>query len=154
MIDSAALPYTVVNAGVSGETSSAMVRRLDWLLRQPFEVIVIETGANDGLRGISVDAMRDNIQHAIGRIREARPDARIVLVQMEALPNMGRAYTQQFRGAFPKLAKDNQVVLLPFLLDGVAGRAELNQADGIHPNYDGERIVARNVWKGLRPILQ
>ena len=154
MIDSASLAYTVVNAGVSGETSSAMLRRLDWLLRQPFDVIVIETGANDGLRGISVDAMRDNIQRAIGRIREARPDARIVLIQMEALPNMGRAYTQQFRGAFPKLAKDNRVVLLPFLLDGVAGRAELNQADGIHPNYEGERIVARNVWKGLRPMLQ
>jgi acyl-CoA thioesterase-1 len=98
--------------------------------------------------------MRDNIQHAIGRIREARPDARIVLVQMEALPNMGRVYTQQFRNAFPTLAKDNHVVLLPFLLDGVAGRGELNQADGIHPNYAGERIVARNVWKGLRPILQ
>lgn len=154
MIDSAALPYTVVNAGVSGETSSAMLRRLDWLLRQPFDVIVIETGANDGLRGISVDAMRENIQRAIARIRQARPAARIVLVQMEALPNMGRAYTQQFRNAFPRLAKDNQVVLLPFLLDGVAGRGELNQADGIHPNYDGERIVARNVWKGLRPILQ
>ncbi|HEY8175368.1 MAG TPA: arylesterase [Gemmatimonadaceae bacterium] len=154
MIDSAALPYTVVNAGVSGETSSAMLRRLDWLLRQPFDVIVIETGANDGLRGISVDAMRENIQRAIARIRQARPAARIVLVQMEALPNMGRAYTQQFRNAFPRLAKDNHVVLLPFLLDGVAGRGELNQADGIHPNYDGERIVARNVWKGLRPILQ
>jgi acyl-CoA thioesterase-1 len=154
MIDSAALPYTVVNTGLSGETSSAMLRRLDWLLRQPFDVIVIETGANDGLRGISVNAMRDNIQHAIGRIRETRPAARIVLIQMEALPNMGRAYTQQFRSAFPKLAKDNQVVLLPFLLDGVAGRAELNQADGIHPNYEGERIVARNVWKGLRPILR
>jgi acyl-CoA thioesterase-1 len=154
MIDSAALPYTVVNAGVSGETSSAMFRRLDWLLRQPFDVIVIETGANDGLRGISVDAMRENIQRAIARIRQARPAAGIVLVQMEALPNMGRAYTQQFRNAFPRLAKDNHVVLLPFLLDGVAGRGELNQADGIHPNYDGERIVARNVWKGLRPILQ
>jgi acyl-CoA thioesterase-1 len=154
MIDSASLAYTVVNAGVSGETSAAMLQRLDWLLRQPFDVIVIETGANDGLRGISVDAMRDNIQRAIGRIREARPDARIVLVQMEALPNMGKAYTQQFRGAFPKVAKDNHVVLLPFLLDGVAGRSELNQADGIHPNYEGERIVARNVWKGLRPMLQ
>jgi acyl-CoA thioesterase-1 len=154
MLDSAALPYTVVNAGVSGETSSAMLRRLDWLLRQPFEIIVIESGANDGLRGISVDAMRDNIQHAISRIREARPSARVVLVQMEALPNMGRTYTKQFRDAFPKLAKDNHVVLLPFLLDGVAGRTELNQGDGIHPNYEGERIVARNVWKGLRPILQ
>jgi acyl-CoA thioesterase-1 len=154
MIDSASLAYTVVNAGVSGETSSAMLRRLDWLLRQPFDVIVLETGANDGLRGISVDAMRANVQRAIERIKDARPAARIVLVQMEALPNMGRAYTQQFRGAFPKLAKDNEIVMLPFLLDGVAGRTELNQADGIHPNYAGERIVARNVWKGLRPILQ
>jgi acyl-CoA thioesterase I len=154
MIDSAGLGYTVVNAGVSGETSSAMLRRMDWLLRQPFDVIVIESGANDGLRGISVDAMRENIQRAIERVRAARPAAQIVLVQMEALPNMGMTYTQQFRGAFPKLAKDNRVVLLPFLLDGVAGRAELNQPDGIHPNYEGERIVARNIWKGLRPMLQ
>lgn len=154
MIDSAGMKYDVVNAGVSGETSSDLLGRLDWLMRQPFDVVVIETGANDGLRGISIDAMQRNIQQTIERIRQARPAARIVLVQMEALPNMGKTYTQRFRDAFPQVAKSNHVVLLPFLLDGVAGRSELNQADGVHPNYEGERIVARNIWKGLKPLLQ
>jgi len=153
MIDSAGMRYGVVNAGVSGETSSGLLGRLDWLMRQPFDVVVIETGANDGLRGISVDAMRRNIQQTIERIRQTRPAARIILVQMEALPNMGRSYTQQFRDAFPQVAKSSNVVLLPFLLEGVAGRSELNQPDGVHPNYEGERIVARNIWKGLKPLL-
>jgi len=153
-IDSTGLAYEVVNAGVSGETSSALVRRLEWLLRQPFAVVVIETGANDGLRGIPIATMRSNIQQIIERIGVVRPDARIVLVQMEAPPNLGTAYTREFRSVFPELAKQNNVVLLPFLLQDVAGRRELNQADGIHPNYDGERIVARNVWKGLRPLLR
>jgi len=154
MIDSAGLRYSVVNAGVSGETSSALLRRLDWLLRQSFAVVVIETGANDGLRGIPIETMRANIQRIIERVRAERPEARIALVQMEAPPNLGAGYTRQFRSVFPELARANNVVLLPFLLDQVAGARELNQADGIHPNYDGERIVARNVWKGLRPLLQ
>ena len=153
-IDSAGLPYEVVNAGISGETSSALVRRLEWLLRQPFAVVVIETGANDGLRGIPIATMRSNIQQIIDRVRATRSVARIVLVQMEAPPNLGTAYTREFRSVFPELAKRNNVVLLPFLLQDVAGRRELNQADGIHPNYEGERIVARNVWKDLRPLLQ
>ncbi len=154
MIDAADLPYTVVNAGVSGETSSALLRRLDWLLRQPFDVVVIETGANDGLRGIPVATMRQNIETIIERIRAGRPNARIVLVQMEAPPNLGAAYTREFRETFPQVARAKRVELLPFLLQDVAGRRELNQADGIHPNYEGERIVAQNVWKALRPVLQ
>lgn len=154
MIDSAGLPYSVVNAGVSGETSSALLRRLDWLLRQPFAVVVIETGANDGLRGIPVETMRSNVQQIIDRIRTTRPEARVALVQMESPPNLGAGYTREFRRVFPELAAKNGVVLLPFLLQDVAGIRDLNQADGIHPNYEGERIVARNVWKGLRPLLQ
>jgi acyl-CoA thioesterase-1 len=154
MIDSAGLAYEVVNAGVSGETSASLLRRLDWLMRQPFDVIVIETGANDGLRGIAVDEMRRNITRIIERVRAARPDARIVLAQMEAPPNLGALYTRQFRRAFVEIAEATGSHLLPFLLDGVAGIRELNQGDGIHPNYEGERIVARNVWKGLRPMLQ
>jgi acyl-CoA thioesterase-1 len=154
MIDSAGLPYTVVNAGVSGETSAALLRRVDWLMREPFDVVVIETGANDGLRGIPVDAMSTNIQQVIDRVRSKRPGARIALMQMEAMPNMGATYTRQFHAAFGELARRNGIVLLPFLLDSVAGRADLNQADGIHPNYEGERIVARNVWKGLRELLR
>ena len=153
MIDNAKLNYTVVNAGVSGETSAALLRRIDWLLQQPFDVLVIETGANDGLRGIPIAEMRRNIESVIARARSARPNAKIVLIQMEALPNLGVSYTRDFHDVFPAVARASKTDLLPFLLDGVAGDRELNQADGIHPNYVGERIVARNVWKGLRPLL-
>jgi acyl-CoA thioesterase I len=154
MIDSAGLSYSVVNAGVSGETSSALLRRLDWLLRQPFDLVVIETGANDGLRGIPIETMQGNVEQIIEHMKQARPDARVALVQMEALPNLGIRYTQRFREVFPDVAKRTGATLIPFLLQDVAGRRDLNQADGIHPNYAGERIVARNVWKGLRPLLQ
>jgi acyl-CoA thioesterase-1 len=153
-IDSAALAFDVVNAGVSGETSSALLRRMDWLLRQRFELVLIETGANDGLRGIPVATMESNIRQIIQRIRSARPEARIALMQMEAPPNLGRSYTQRFREVFPEVARSENVTLLPFLLEGVAGRREMNQGDGIHPNEAGSRIVAENVWKGLRPLLQ
>ena len=154
-VDSTRLAYRVVNAGVSGETSSGLLRRLDWLLQQRLDVIVIETGANDGLRGVPVMAMRDNLQQIITRIRSAQPWATIALIQMEALPNMGRTYTESFQATFPDLARRNQgVVLLPFLLDGVAGERDLNQGDGIHPNEQGERIVAANVWKALKPLLR
>jgi acyl-CoA thioesterase-1 len=153
-IDSAGLRYEVVNAGVSGETSSGLLQRLDWLLRQKFDVVLIETGANDGLRGIPIETMESNIRQIIERVRAARPGARIVLVQMEAPPNLGRSYTQRFRGVFPSVAKAENVELLPFLLDGVAGERELNQGDGIHPNVEGSRVVAENVWRGLRPLLQ
>lgn len=154
MIDSVGLPYEVVNAGVSGETSSSLVRRIDWLLRQEFEVIVIETGANDGLRGIPIETMRSNVEQIVERVRAARPGARIVLAQMEAPPNLGRSYTQRFRNVFPEVAARYAIALIPFILDGVAGRRELNQADGIHPNLQGERIVAENVWRALRPLLE
>jgi acyl-CoA thioesterase-1 len=154
MLDSAGLPFRVVNAGVSGETSSGLLRRVDWLLQQKLGVVVIETGANDGLRGVPVDAMRANLKQIIRRIRAAQPDVVIALVQMEAMPNMGQSYTDAFRAAFPELAREENVHLLPFLLDGVAGDRELNQADGIHPNAAGERIVARNVWKALKPLLR
>ena len=154
MIDSASLPYTVVNVGVSGETSSALVRRLDWLMRQPYAVAVVETGANDGLRGIPVETMESNIEQILTRLHASRPEARIALIQMEAPPNLGSAYTQRFRAVFPEVASRTGSTLLPFLLQDVAGRRELNQADGMHPNYEGERRVARNVWKGLRPMLQ
>jgi len=154
MIDSAGLPFRVVNAGVSGETSAGLRRRVDWLLQQKLGVVVIETGANDGLRGVPVDAMKANLKQIIRRIRAAQPDVAIALIQMEAMPNMGKAYTDAFRAAFPQLAREENVHLLPFLLDGVAGDRDLNQGDGIHPNEAGERIVARNVWKALKPLLR
>ena len=152
-IDAASLPFEVTNAGVSGETTSGLEARLDWLLRGNFDVVVLESGANDGLRGIPVDGMRRNLVEIISRIRREHPNARVVLVQMEAPPNMGRQYTVAFHEAFPSVAKETGVTLLPFLLDGVAGKPGLNQGDGMHPNQRGEHIVADNVWRSLEPLL-
>lgn len=153
-IDSAGLPFQVVNAGVSGETSSGLIDRLNWLLRGTFDVFIIETGANDGLRGIPAATLRTNLETALDRIKAKRPDATVLLIQMEALPNLGARYTADFHAVFPTVAREKGVTLLPFLLDKVAGRRDLNQGDGVHPNYVGERIVAANVWRGLRPILE
>jgi acyl-CoA thioesterase I len=115
--------------------------------------MVLETGANDGLRGIPPATLKANLEKAITRIKATRPDARVVLVQMEALPNLGPTYTAEFHAVYPAVAKETGVTLLPFLLANVAGQRGLNQADGVHPNQIGERIVADNVWKGLEPIL-
>ncbi len=153
-IDSLGLNYRVVNAGVSGETSAGALKSIGWLMRSPASVVVIETGANDGLRGLSVRAMRENIQGIIDTVRSEHPDARIVLVGMEAPPNLGARYTSEFRAAFPDLARANHATLVPFLLEGVAGVDSLNQADGIHPNPKGARVVADNVWKVLLPVLR
>jgi len=153
-IDSAGLAFDVVNAGVSGETSSGLLDRLDWLLRANFDVMVLETGANDGLRGIPVVALRSNLETALDRIKAKRPDARILLVQMEALPNLGPKYAADFHSAFTTVAKEKGVTLMPFLLTDVAGHRELNQADGVHPNNAGERIVAENLWRSLKPVLE
>ena len=145
--------YEVVNAGVSGETSADLRRRIGWLLRRPATVIVIETGANDGLRGLSVDSMRVNIQAILDSVRAEQPAARVILAAMEAPPNMGPRYAASFRRTMPELARRNGVSLLPFLLAGVAGVDTLNQADGMHPNVRGAQIVAANVLRVLRPLL-
>jgi acyl-CoA thioesterase-1 len=153
-IDSAGLPYTAVNAGVSGETSAGALRRIDWLLQQPVAVLVIETGANDALRGLNVDTMSANIQAVIDHARKLNPPPAIVLVGMRAPPNMGPDYVRRFRAAFPALAEKNEVPLVPFLLDGVAGRPSLNQGDMIHPTAQGQRIVAATVWRVVGPVLR
>jgi acyl-CoA thioesterase-1 len=152
-IDSAGLAYQVVNAGVSGETAAGLLGRLDWVLRQPASVVVIETGANDGLRGQSVAATRATIGQILDRVKREKPTAKVVLVQMEAPTNMGAQYTAAFHAMYPALAREKGVTLLPFLLDRVAGDPALNQADGVHPNYRGEPIVAENVWRGLQGVL-
>lgn len=149
-IDSAGLPYRVVNAGVSGETSAGALRRIDWLLRQPVEVVVLETGANDMLRRLEPDSTRANIQRIIDRIEEVRPGAEVVLVGMMAPRHLGAAYADRFRELYPRIARDNDLPLVPFLLQGVGGVAELNQSDGIHPNPAGHRLLAENVW----PVLE
>ncbi|HKU61480.1 MAG TPA: arylesterase [Gemmatimonadales bacterium] len=153
-IDSAGLPYTAVNAGVSGETSAGALRRIDWLLQQPVAVLVIETGANDALRGLNVDTMSANIQAIIDHARKLNPPPAIVLVGMRAPPNMGPDYVRRFRAAFPALAERNKVPLVPFLLDGVAGRPSLNQGDMIHPTAQGQRIIAETVWRVVGPVLR
>lgn len=152
-IDSAGLPYRVINAGVSGETSAGALRRLDWLLRQPFDILVLETGANDMLRGADLDSTRANIRAIVERVQTERPGARIVLAGMQAPPNLGNRYTGRFRTIFPELAERYDLPLVPFLLEGVGGVAELNLADGIHPNAEGQRRLAENVWGVLREEL-
>ena len=155
MLDSAGHPARIVNAGVSGETSAGARSRIAWVLRQPADVIVLETGANDGLRGLPVSAARENIQAILDSIRVKRPSARVLLVQMEAPPNLGATYTREFHAMYAELARKNGVELVPFLLGGVAGISSLNQEDGIHPNRLGARIVARTVFTALmeRPLL-
>ena len=154
MIDSAGLPFRAVNAGVSGETSAGALRRIDWLLRQPVAVLVLESGANDGLRGQDPERMRENLREIIERTRVAHPDARVVIAGMEAPPNLGEQYTSAFRAVYPDLAREYDAVLIPFLLEGVAGVPELNQTDGIHPTAEGQGIIARTVWRLLEPVLR
>lgn len=153
-LNSAGLPYLAVNAGVSGETSAGARRRVDWLFQQPVAVLVVETGANDGLRGQNVDSLRANIQAIIDRARRQSPPSRIVLLGMQAIPNYGLAYARRFREVYPELAKKNDLSLVPFLLQGVAGVDSLNQADMIHPSAVGQRRMAETVWEALRPILE
>jgi acyl-CoA thioesterase-1 len=153
-LDALGLGLRVVNAGISGETSAGGRRRIDWLLRQPLAVLVIELGANDGLRGLDVDAMRENLQAIVDGTRSAHPDAPIVLVGMQAPPNLGRDYTEAFGRVFVELAADNDLALVPFLLDGVGGVPELNQTDGIHPTAAGHRVLAGNVWRVLEGVAR
>ncbi len=153
-IDAAGLDHRVQNAGLSGETSAGAVRRIDWLFRQSIDVLVIETGANDGLRGQDPAQLKANIQAIIDRALQQDPAPQILLLGMEAPPNLGRAYTQRFRGTYRELAGENGAELVPFLLEGVAGVEALNQADGIHPAPEGQAIMAETVWRVLEPMLQ
>ena len=151
--DSAGLSIEVENRGNSGETSAGALSRLDWILQTPPAVLVIETGANDGLRGQDPDSTRANIQAIIDKTRARDSSTRIALVQMEAMPNLGRRYVTAFRALYPELARKDHLILVPFLLTGVAGVDSLNQADGIHPTPRGHQIVAATVWKALLPTL-
>ena len=152
--DSLGLHVDIVNAGLSGETSAGALRRIDWLLRGPADVVIIESGANDGLRGLNVDSTRANLRAIIDKVKAARPAARILLAQMEAPPNLGAKYTTAFSAMYQDVAKEAAVSVMPFLLEGVAGVTSLNQGDGIHPNERGEEIVANNVWAALEPVLR
>jgi acyl-CoA thioesterase-1 len=153
-IREAGLPWKLVNAGLSGDTSAGGLRRLDWILRRPVDALLLELGSNDGLRGLPLEATRTNLQTVIERTRAKYPKVRIVLAGMKMPENLGEAYTRQFETLYRDLAETNKVALIPFLLDGVGGRAELNLPDQIHPNVEGHRHVATNVWKVLQPVLQ
>jgi acyl-CoA thioesterase-1 len=152
-IDDAGLQWKVVNAGLSGETTAGGLRRLDWILRQPVDIFVIELGGNDGLRGVAPETTRANLQTMIERIRAKQPRVTIVLAGMQIPTNMGRDYAQAFARIYPDLAEKNHATLIPFLLEGVGGIPELNQPDGIHPTAAGHRKVAETVWNVIKPLL-
>ena len=144
-----------VNAGLSGDTSAGGLRRLEWLAsRQDIDVLVLALGANDGLRGLPVDAMRENLEAIIARARAANPEVRIVLAGMMVPTNMGGAYGERFNEVFRAVAAERDVALIPFLLDGVGGVRALNQPDGVHPTAEGQRVMAETVWATLRPVLE
>ena len=147
------MPIKAVNAGLSGETTAGAVRRIDWVLRTPADLVVIEAGANDALRGLPTTAAKANLERLVTAVRQRQPQAKIALIQMEAPPNYGVSYTSSFRRIYSDVASKEGLPLLPFLLTGVAGIPRLNQADGVHPNVTGERIVADNVWKALKPLV-
>lgn len=146
--------WRVVNAGLSGDTTAGGLRRLDWILRQPAGMVVIELGANDGLRGIAPAVTKANLRRMIERIREKSPGTRIVLAGMQVPTNMGPEHTEPFKALFPALAEECQVALIPFLLKDVGGHPDLNQPDGIHPSAAGQAILATNVWTVIEPLLR
>lgn len=152
-IDSLGLPYHVINGGLSGETSAAGKERVSWLLNEEIDIFILELGANDGLRGLPITETKKNLQEIIDKVVSSYPDVKLVLAGMLVPPNMGEAYANDFAKVFPELARENKMALIPFLLDGVAGDPALNLHDGIHPNEQGQHIVADNVWNVLEPLL-
>lgn len=153
MIEERDLPYIVTPAGLSGETSAGGLRRANWVMQKPVDILVIALGANDGLRGIDLTDTKKNLQGIIDNARKKYPDIQIVIAGMQMPPNLGEAYTEQFRAMYPDLANKNDATLIPFLLKDVGGIPDLNIADGIHPNPEGHAIVAKTVWSTLEPLL-
>jgi acyl-CoA thioesterase-1 len=153
-INAAGLPFTVVDAGVSGDTTADGLGRLDWLLQRKMDVLIVELGGNDGLRGIPTATIQSNLQAIIDHAREKYPEIKILIAGMKMPGNLGPDYVDAFAKVFPKIAGKNRAALVPFLLEGVGGEASLNQDDGIHPPPEGHKIVAENVWKVLKPILE
>jgi len=151
-IDAAGLSYRVINAGLSGETSAGGLRRINWVLRQPVDVFVLELGANDGLRGLPLEVLRDNLQQTLDRVKAKNPDVQLVIAGMRMPVSMGE-YAAKFDALFAPLAEANDAALIPFLLEDVGAVPEMNLPDGIHPNIAGHRRVAETVWDVLEPLL-
>ncbi|MCF0040001.1 arylesterase [Dyadobacter sp. CY399] len=152
-IDSLGLNYKVINAGVSGETTSGGNSRIDWLLKQPLDIFVLELGGNDGLRGIPVSETKKNLQAILDKVHAKYPDAKLVLAGMQIPPNMGQKYASEFKAVYAEIAKANNLTLIPFLLEGVGGESKLNLPDGIHPTEEGHKILAENVWLRIKDLL-
>ncbi|WP_367866533.1 arylesterase [Pedobacter sp. WC2423] len=152
-IDSLHLPYQVINGGLSGETSAAGKSRINWLLKQPIDIFVLELGANDGLRGVPVIETAANLQAVVDQVKKKYPKAKLLLTGMQMPPSMGEKYTKAFAALFPALAQKNNMEFVPFLLKNVGGIPRLNQKDGIHPTPEGHKIVAENVWEKIKPEL-
>lgn len=152
-IDSLEMDYSVINAGLSGETTAGGLRRVDWILQQEIDLFFLGLGGNDGLRGIDPENTRENLMGIIKKVREKNPDITIILAGMEAPPNLGDEYTSRFRQIFQDIAEQYDIIFMPFLLEDVAGIEELNQPDGIHPTAEGHQIIAENIWRYLEPEL-
>ncbi|MCC5920778.1 MAG: arylesterase [Cyclobacteriaceae bacterium] len=153
-IDEKGLPYRVVNAGLSGDTSASGKKRLDWFLEDEPKIFILELGANDGLRGLPLSETKKNLITIIDQVRAMNEEMIIFLAGMQIPPNMGQEYTTEFQKMFPQIAEEKEVLLIPFLLEGVAGDPDLNLPDGIHPNEEGHRILANTVWQQLEPVLK
>ncbi|MEX0684657.1 MAG: arylesterase [Balneolales bacterium] len=145
--------YNVINAGLSGETSAGGLRRIDWILRNDIDVFILGLGANDGLRGLHLEATRQNLQQIIDKVKNKNPEVKLMIAGMQIPPNLGAKYAQDFQEIYIELADKNNAILIPFLLEGVAGEPELNQPDGIHPNPEGHKIIANTVWEILKQVL-
>ncbi len=152
-VDALGLNYTVINSGLSGETTAGGKSRINWVLNQDIEIFILELGANDGLRGVPLSETRSNLQAIINAVKEKRPKTTIILAGMELPPNMGQDYTTEFRQIYAELATKNNLEFIPFILKDVGGIAELNQGDGIHPTVEGHKIVANTIWETLEPLL-
>ena len=153
-IDSVGWNFNAVNGGLSGETSAGGLRRVDWMLRQPVSVFVLELGGNDGLRGIDLDATKKNLQKIIDKVEAKYPEAKIIITGMQVPPNLGPEYTEQFREMYPELAEKNNATLIPKILNELGGNEELMQSDGLHPTSKGHKLLAQKIWDTLKPILQ
>lgn len=152
-IDSLGLNFEVINGGLSGETSAGGLRRIDWVLQRDIDIMVLELGGNDGLRGIDLNSTKDNLQKIIDKVQTTNPDAKIILAGMQVPPNLGQDYTRQFETIYPELAQENNLPLIPMIMDKVGGDEELMQSDGLHPTPKGHNVIANTMWDTLEPIL-
>lgn len=152
-IDSAGINYEVINGGLSGETSAGGLRRIDWVLQREIDIMILELGGNDGLRGIDLADTRQNLQQIINKVQTKYPDVRIILAGMQVPPNLGQEYTREFQQIYPDLAEENSLPLIPGILDKLGGNEALMQSDGIHPTVEGHKVIANNIWQTLEPML-